>query len=139
MICPTCKDDMIVLEYSEIELDYCTNCRGVWFDSGELELLLESTGLDSPQPFLDDVFNSAEASSSEKKRKCPIHGRKMRKVAIGEGGEIVVDICQEEDGLWFDGGEVVHLIRLLGGKPPKKPGSEQEVIGFLGEVFKAEE
>ncbi len=139
MICPTCKDDMIVLEYSEIELDYCTGCRGVWFDFGELELLLESTGLDSPQTFLDDIFNSAEASSAEKKRKCPICNRKMKKVSIGEGGEIVVDICQEEDGLWFDGGEVVHLIKLLGGKPPKKPGSEQEVIGFLGEVFKAEE
>ena len=139
MICPTCKADMIVLEYSDIELDYCTNCRGVWFDSGELELLLESTGLDSSQRFLDDVFGSPEASSSEKKRRCPIHGRKMKKVTIGEGGEIVVDICQEEDGLWFDGGEVVHLIGLLGGKLPQKPGSQQEVISFLGEVFKAEE
>ena len=139
MICPTCKEDMIVLEYSEIELDYCTNCMGVWFDSGELELLLESTGLDSPQPFLDDIFNSPKASSSEKKRRCPIHGRKMKKVTIGKGSGIVVDICQEEDGLWFDGGEVIHLIRLLDGKPPQKPDSQQEVISFLGEVFKVEE
>jgi Zn-finger nucleic acid-binding protein len=139
MICPTCKEDMIVLEYNEIELDYCANCRGVWFDSGELELLLESIGLDSPKPLLDEIFSSPEANSSEKKRRCPIHGRKMKKVAIGEGIEIVVDICQQGDGLWFDGGEVVHLIRFLGGKPPKKPGSQQEVIDFLGEVFKSEE
>ena len=139
MICPTCKKDMIVLEYSEIELDYCTDCRGVWFDAGELELLLESAGLDSPQPFLDDVFKSPEASSSEKKRRCPIHGRRMKKVAIGKAGELVVDICPEEDGLWFDGGEVIHLIRLLDRKPSQKSDVQQEVINFLGEVFKIEE
>ena len=136
MICPTCNEDMIVLEYSDIELDYCTSCRGVWFDAGELDLLLESAGFDSPQPFLDDVFKSPEASSSEKKRRCPIHGRKMKKVAIGKADELIVDICQEEDGLWFDGGEVIHLIRLLDLKPSQKSDAEQEVISFLGEVFK---
>jgi len=139
MICPACKEDMIVVEHHDIELDYCTGCLGVWFDSGELELLLESLDADSPQTFLDDIFDSPETSSSEKKRRCPICSKKMKKVSIGEGDEILVDICQEEHGLWFDGGEVVHLIRLLGGKPPQKPGSQQEVISFLGEVFKAEE
>jgi len=49
MICPACKNDMIVVEHEDIELDYCTNCNGVWFDSGELELLLEAAGLESPQ------------------------------------------------------------------------------------------
>jgi Zn-finger nucleic acid-binding protein len=37
MICPACKYDMIVVEYHNIELDYCNNCKGVWFDSGELQ------------------------------------------------------------------------------------------------------
>ena len=138
MICPTCKGDMIALEYSEIELDYCTDCRGVWFDAGELELLLESAGPDSPQPFLDDVFKSPEANSVEKKRRCPIHGRRMKKVAIGKAGELVVDICQEEDGLWFDGGEVVDLVRQLGGEPLGEQDSQQRVISYLGEVFKAQ-
>ncbi len=139
MICPVCKDDMIVVEHNEIELDYCTSCNGVWFDSGELELLLESAGLDGPQPFLDDIFNSPEASSSEKKRRCPIGGRKMRKITIGEGDEILVDICQEGHGLWFDGGEVEQLIRLLAGKSSRESGIQQKVISFLGEVFKAQE
>ena len=139
MICPACKEDMIVIEHSEIELDYCISCRGVWFDTGELELLLESAGLDSPQSFLDDIFSAPEASSSEKKRKCPICDRKMKKVTIGAGGEILVDICREGHGLWFDGGEVNHLIKMLGGEPAESKGSQQEVISFLGEVFRAED
>jgi len=42
MICPVCKSDMIDVEYNRIELDYCTACRGVWFDTEELELLIEN-------------------------------------------------------------------------------------------------
>ena len=41
MDCPVCKNAMIVLELDEVEVDYCADCRGVWLDSGELELLLE--------------------------------------------------------------------------------------------------
>jgi len=32
---------MFVIEYNEIELDYCNQCGGVWFDQGELELMLK--------------------------------------------------------------------------------------------------
>ena len=68
MICPVCKYDMIVVEYHDIELDYCTGCKGVWFDSGELTLLLESHGLEEVKQFLDNILSSPEALSSEKKR-----------------------------------------------------------------------
>ena len=38
MICPACRSAMVIVEYDDIELDYCTACKGVWFDAGELEL-----------------------------------------------------------------------------------------------------
>jgi len=44
--CPACKVPIIVVEHEKIELDYCTTCLGVWFDAGELALLLESLDLD---------------------------------------------------------------------------------------------
>jgi Zn-finger nucleic acid-binding protein len=46
MICPTCREVMIVVEQDKIELDHCPQCSGVWFDAGELELMLERMGLD---------------------------------------------------------------------------------------------
>ncbi|GAI18993.1 unnamed protein product, partial [marine sediment metagenome] len=98
MICPTCKSDMIVVEHSNIELDYCTNCRGVWFDSGELELLMESMEMESPNQLFGDIVNSPEAASTEKKRKCPLCGHKMKKTIIGEQPEILIDVCQQGDG-----------------------------------------
>ena len=139
MICPACKYDMLVIEYHDIELDYCNSCKGVWFDSGELELLLKSQGLEEPKVFLDSILNSQEAASLEKKRICPICARKMKKTAIGGQPEILIDICRDEHGLWFDGGEVAQLIRRLSGKHPLKPDSKGQVISFLEEVFEAPE
>jgi len=137
MICPTCKSAMIVVEHNKIELDYCTSCQGVWFDSGELELLLESMGLESSKLFLSNILDTAGAKSSEKERRCPICVRRMKKTTIGQQPEIVIDVCRQGDGLWFDGGEVGRLMEQLVGKPLEKLGSGQQIIAFLREVFKA--
>ncbi len=128
---------MIVVEYHNIELDYCNSCKGVWFDSGELELLLKSYGLEEPKTFFDGIFNSQEAASPEKKRNCPICGHKMKKTAIGGQTEILIDVCRDKHGLWFDGGEVTQLIRHLAGEHPPERDSRGQVISFLGEVFGA--
>ena len=139
MICPTCKNDMIVVEHNKIELDYCTYCQGVWFDSGELELLLESISVENPDLFLINILDSAEVESQEKKRKCPICREKMKKTTIGQQPGLLIDICHQGDGLWFDGGEVGQLLKQLTEKTSEGQGSQQRIITFLGEVFEARE
>jgi Zn-finger nucleic acid-binding protein len=137
MICPACKKDMIVVEYSQIELDYCLNCHGVWFDSDELELFLKSIDLDTPDLLISRIAVSTEASTPEKKIRCPLCRRKMKKTTIGERLEILIDACPRKDGLWFDGGEVAQLVKELAKKKSLGPEAEQKVLSFLGEVFKA--
>ena len=133
MICPSCKNDMIVVEYNRIELDYCGNCHGVWFDTGELELLLESLGLESANPFLKSTLETEEAETAEKKRRCPLCRQKMKKVNLEM--KVLVDLCPQGEGIWFDGGEVRVLVSQLAQKTPVKPDVPQNVINFLGEVF----
>jgi Zn-finger nucleic acid-binding protein len=130
---------MIVVEHNQIELDYCTACRGVWFDYGELELLLGSMSLESTHELLDSILHSPEAASAEKKRKCPICNQKMKKATIGKEPGILIDACRREDGLWFDGGEVAHLIKQLAVTPVGKRDSNQQIISFLGDVFHAQD
>lgn len=135
MICPTCKHAMVIVEHENIELDYCTNCKGFWFDSGELELLLEAAELENYGVFLDRIINSREASSTEKKRRCPICNKKMKKSYIGEDNQLLVDICKKQHGIWFDGGEVADLLKLVSEKSAQA-GSRGKVLSFLGDVFK---
>ena len=137
MKCPACSNLMIVVEHENIELDYCVDCSGVWFDAGELELLLETMQLEGTSLSLDGILTSPEARSSEKKRKCPICRQRMKKATVGHEPEVLIDACQRGDGLWFDKGEVGQLITQLSDKPSQESDSQGRVITFLGEVFRA--
>ncbi len=39
MKCPKCGHDLVETEFHHIKIDRCTNCNGVWFDAGEVEML----------------------------------------------------------------------------------------------------
>jgi len=71
---------MITLEVRDVEVDYCSDCGGIWFDAGELELLL-----DDPQ-HAEKLINSFKIDSkcAEKPRKCPICRKKMQKIIVIE-------------------------------------------------------
>ena len=43
MLCPVCKVDLVMTERQGIEIDYCSQCRGVWLDRGELDKIIERT------------------------------------------------------------------------------------------------
>ena len=75
MICPACHNDMIVVEYQRIELDFCPGCRGVWFDTGELDLILQSAKPETKS--ISEAIKLSAAQTNEKPRKCPICRRRM--------------------------------------------------------------
>ena len=128
MRCPNCHRDMIVVEYKQIELDHCLNCRGVWFDAGELELLLKSAGMPSVVPATQNIQNS------EKRRRCPICDRRMNKVSLCDQPVVPVDACSVGHGLFFDGGELEQVLKELAAKAP---ACDQPSLTFLSEVFQA--
>lgn len=41
MNCPTCKVPLVMSERQGIEIDYCSECRGIWLDRGELDKIIE--------------------------------------------------------------------------------------------------
>lgn len=41
MNCPNCNIPLTIAERLKVEIDYCTQCRGVWLDRGELDKILE--------------------------------------------------------------------------------------------------
>jgi Zn-finger nucleic acid-binding protein len=128
---------MFVVEYKQIELDYCHSCKGVWFDAGELDLLLEAAGLKHVRQTLGDVLRLPEAHTSEKKRRCPICNINMKKVKIGGETGVMIDACIRHDGLWFDGGEVADLIKIISARSTVKRETESEIMGFLKDVFQS--
>ena len=107
MDCPVCKNAMITLELADVEIDYCTDCGGIWLDAGELELLL---GDSKKAEHLLDSFK-INPHSTEKPRKCPICLKKMQKIIVGQSEPtLLIDKCPKGNGLWFDKGELQDIV-----------------------------
>ena len=94
---------MITLELEDVEIDYCTDCGGIWLDAGELERLL---GEPQKAKQLLNAF-TIESKSNERIRPCPICDKKMQKIKVGSSTPVLlIDKCRRGDGLWFDRGEL---------------------------------
>jgi uncharacterized protein len=127
--CPKDKSDMIVVEHRRVELDYCLHCSGVWFDSGELELLIQTLAASPDAQAQREQVTFTPAAVSEAKRRCPICSKRMDKVWIGKEPRVLIDRCPRGDGLWFDGGELRQVLTGV------LPGDTKGIIAFLGDAF----
>lgn len=45
MKCPCCNLPLQMSERQGVEIDYCPQCRGVWLDRGELDKIIERSGV----------------------------------------------------------------------------------------------
>jgi len=138
MKCPVCKISTTAVEYDKIELDYCSRCHGIWFDKGELELLLDTLTRGATRELVNSLMQLPQQKASEKSRKCPICRRVMRKIDIGSGREIVIDICDAGHGLWFDGGESGAFIEQLKIDRPAVADPLYKALFFIRDTFKVD-
>ena len=102
MECPKCQANMEEITYGRnMTIDRCTNCKGIWFDVGEAEILRGkwmSEFLDSGDPRIGKQYDKIADIN------CPRCGKKMDKIADPKQTHIWYEAC-EEHGMYFDAGE----------------------------------
>lgn len=130
-MCPRCGEPLIVVEFQGVEVDHCLDCRGTWFDTGELELVLEMAGVD---PHLIDEALAAATDGARAECRCPRCSRKMRVAHLGDP-PVEVDLCRAGDGIWLDAGELADLVRSLSGSGDRQNATLAE---FFGDLFRHE-
>lgn len=127
---------LLTLEYGGMEVDYCAQCRGVWLDAGELELLFEDAA--ACADFLS-IGSPVTLSRGEKRRRCPICDKKMNKESTSEPHPVVFDHCPFGDGLWFDHGELTTVLQYAEALDDTAKTSDTAAVRkFLREIFAAE-
>lgn len=91
---------------TELELDQCFVCNGVWFDAGELEKYLAEkiTIVDSPP-----IGKKLEKELDAKIGKCPRCGIDMVKKPAPKDPSITIDACEQCKGIWLDSTEIDRL------------------------------
>jgi Zn-finger nucleic acid-binding protein len=99
--CPKCGHGMEEVTHSEITIDRCTHCHGLWFDEDEahhLKQLEDSHQLDVGDPETGWKYDSrAEVD-------CPRCGKRMEKAYDPQQKHIWYEICHDH-GMFMDAGE----------------------------------
>lgn len=121
MDCTNCKNPMMTAELENVEIDFCSECGGLWLDAGELESLL---GDDSGRQLIASFTHARDCP--EKNQKCPICRRRMEKILAGKN--MLLDRCPVH-GLWFDRCELPQLLETTTFDPQGK------VVRLLKEMF----
>ena len=114
--CPECNQPLqtIALMFEKaFEIERCSTCYGLFFDPGEIEILLQNT--------VSGVFdiNRQQLSNINKDRyqqqqkfkyvKCPVCQVLMNRVNFGRRSGVIIDQCRKH-GVWLNNGEITHLM-----------------------------
>lgn len=100
--CPKCQGSLEQVVYANIEVDRCTNCKGIWFDSLEAQELKTVKGSESI-----DIGDSKTGSQFNNMGdiNCPKCRTKMTKMVDLKQSHIWYEKCPVCYGIWFDAGE----------------------------------
>ena len=115
MACPSCETRLGAVEImageKPVRIERCESCQGLFFNPGELELLLdmqshEIVWLDSQQ--IDAMAATFSNDGEVVYRKCPLCSERMSPHNFGGRSGVLLDRCGTH-GFWLDGGEFRRL------------------------------
>ena len=55
---PNCNVNLVITDRSNVEIDYCLDCRGVWLDRGELDKIIERSSQTEQRNYSNDRQNT---------------------------------------------------------------------------------
>ncbi len=102
MNCPKCSAAMERVQYESIEVDRCTDCKGIWFDMLEQEHLKALEGseeIDIGDPEVGKQTNIVDQIN------CPVCDTRMIRMVDGRQPHIWFESCTVCYGVFFDAGE----------------------------------
>jgi Zn-finger nucleic acid-binding protein len=112
MECPIDGTTLETHTIHSIEIEECPQCRGMWFEKGELN---EAKAEANPNiNWLDyDLWSEYEFFDADwSERTCPSCGQAMAAITYGDTG-VAVEYCVEGHGVWLDQGEFQAIVDAL--------------------------
>ena len=102
-----CNVAMNIEKIDNEDVDHCPQCKGMYFDKGELERISKLVELFSDIVLDEEEIDTIPLFERERKLKCPDCGAAMLEEDIGGG--YIIDICEGCQGIWLDFGELAAI------------------------------
>jgi Zn-finger nucleic acid-binding protein len=109
MDCPRCIEKMEETICKGIITHTCCYCNGTWINSDSLKIIIESENNTLLQNDIKSPFESLKVRNND--RHCPECNNQQLLQIIVRGVEL--DLCPECIGVFFDEGELRHLLPSL--------------------------
>lgn len=112
MECPNKHQDLEKLLFHNVEVDYCPECLGLWFDKDELTYAKDDK--DKQLNWLDfDIWRDKKKFSVMKiNQRCPVCRIPFVEVAYDKSN-VKIDFCKHCQGIWLDRGEFKQIMVYL--------------------------
>ena len=128
MKCPKCGTTLIKKSYKGMmEVDCCSNCRGMWLDFNELDRL-EDVAFDQ-----DEYKGSLFHRETSTRYSCP-HCDSILQEFQYRLYDLRLDYCANQHGFWLDAGEDVRVMGIMAvraAEVQRKVDAESEWRGLL--------
>ena len=100
--CPECAQRFVIVQVGNIAVDYCTRCKGCFFDPGELMAITH-------QPRDIPALNPTHRHS---RLRCPVCGEVMWETTFQRNQNLLVDRCPKGHGIYLQHGELERALRV---------------------------
>jgi Zn-finger nucleic acid-binding protein len=101
--CPHCRNNLITINYQNIEVDRCSQCEGIWFDALEAEELKKIKGSENVD--IGNYTKSEHLHHPQQQIKCPRCRGKMLQMLDIDQYSIWYKQCRQCRGIWLDSGD----------------------------------
>jgi uncharacterized protein len=124
MRCPTCQKSMKPLKIGDVQIDECRQCRGVWFDKGEL-----TQAKDEVEPdlrWLDFGIWKQEARFhiNDEPLKCPRCLKADMRAINYKEPDIDFTFCPFCEGVWLNANHFKQILDALSKEAAAKSVSD---------------
>ena len=114
MNCPRCNVALDGHKYRDLEVDHCPNCRGLWLDFDEMDLLEDSA---NKEEVLKGTRDYARRPGD---LPCP-HCDALMDVFNYRAYNLPIEHCPNNHGYWLDKGEEDRVLELMKPARPRPP------------------
>jgi Zn-finger nucleic acid-binding protein len=123
MECPIDGTPLETRTVHSVNIEECVQCRGLWFEKGELRKAKDESEPDLNWLDFDLWANPESFTADWSPRKCPQCGKNMATISYAETG-VAVDYCAEGHGVWLDKGEFQAIVKALNAEVVSKSASD---------------
>jgi Zn-finger nucleic acid-binding protein len=111
--CPRCDLPLAAREVSDLVVDECSGCQGVFLDDIAVHRVIDQHDHARAEALVAALPKTPKPTSGGRMYvKCPTCTNMMNRKLFATGSGIVVDVCKAH-GTFFDGGELPAIIAFV--------------------------